>query len=291
MNDPIVYLNGQTVPLSKASVSVLDRGLTHGDGVFETIRAYCGQPFMFDRHARRMFGSLQALRIPIPETPSDLENACQAVLDANELTDAGIRITITRGVVDGPFGLNAPVAPTRIIVTRPVGEIGDLQKNGIAAVIAGHPFTKAPALVGHKTLNYLPNLIAKQEAIDAQAIEAIWTDDKGMLVEGATSNLFVVTKGQARTPLLATGALPGVTRDICIKLLLENGVEVIEEPIHQDMIPICDELFLTGSVAEVIPVVQVGQTTVGCGRPGPVALLLAKKYRELVERACDKPRP
>ncbi len=285
MTEPWVYLNGTLLPESRATVSVLDRGFLYGDGAFETMRSYDGRIFAFDRHAERLFRTLDVLRFSIPETAADLARAAHDLLRKNEMRDAVVRITITRGAVAGPLGLPAAITPTRIIVCRPLPPLDN--ESGVAAIIAKNVFAKTPILGGIKSLNYLDNLIAKQEARDRGAFEALLANAAGRIVEGASSNVFAVFGDEIRPPPLASGALPGVTRSFCIDILRKEIRRVRQTDIACEDLFIAGEVIITHRVVEILPVVKIDGGTIGSGRPGPVCQLLRNKYAEMVKREIE----
>ena len=291
MNERFVYLNGTLIPQTEARVSVLDRGFLFGDGVFETLRVYNATPFALDRHLARLYRSLKSLNIEIPEDGDQLAEACRSLLNANGLADTVLRITVTRGVVDGPLGLPKTTEPTRLIAARDlVLPEQSAYQQGVIAGLAKTEFGKAPSLWGVKSLNYLDNLSAKQEALDNQWFEALMQNRDGDLVEGSSSNLFAVVDNQVSTPSLSQGALPGITREICMEILERENLRVRETRICAQRLETAKELFLTNSVMEIVPVVRVGNVSIGTGIPGPVYRRLIEKYRELVGDQTDKPR-
>ena len=286
-----VYLNGRQVDEGQALISAFDRGFLFGDGVFETLRAYNGRLFAFDRHMDRLFKGLELLRIEIPEAALDLEEACLALLEGNVENDAALRITVSRGRTEGPLGLTATTRPTRLISFRDLAlPTSDQYEKGVHVHPARAHFAKPAFLQGMKNLNYLLHLAARQEAIDTDCFEALLLNERGELVEGSVSNLFVVFGDIVKTPPPSSGALPGVTRAICLDLLRDSAIDCREEVLFPAALADATEVFLTNSVIEIVPVVDVGANPVGNGSPGPVTRSLAKKYRELVGRKTAKPR-
>lgn len=290
----IVFHDGWLVPDERALVSVHDRGLLFGDGLFETVRVYSGLPFALDRHLRRLYGSLEALRIDIPESPAELSSACRDVTCANGVSEGVLRITITRGIAvpassgdrKALLGLPRSGTATRIVSARPLtAPAPEEYARGVRATVSGEPFARPTMLRGHKTLNYLDSLAAKQEAHSRGAFEALWVDASGNLVEGASSNVLVVSDASVATPPLADGALPGVTREICLDLLAELGVPCDERSVSLTELSGADELLLTNSVIEILSATELDGVPVGDGSPGPVARQLSASYRGLVARS------
>ena len=283
MSDDWVYLNGEIVPREKAVISALDRGLLYGDGVFETMRAYSGRVFALDRHLKRLAEALAHLRIEIPENERNLAAAIKELLSRNQNNDAAVRITITRGMLDGPLGLPAGSQPTRLIHCRPLNLPGEAEyAGGVEAMVASNPFAKSPAIANRKTLNYLDNLIAKQEALDKGCFEALLANKQGQIVESASSNVFAVHDGVVLTSPPSLGSLPGITRAFCLEILSEEGVRFREVAPDLAALPQISELFITNSVIELLAVVKVGEKVIGEGLPGPVYRRLRKSFRKLV---------
>jgi branched-chain amino acid aminotransferase len=280
------WINGKIVPTADAKISIEDRGLLYGDGLFETLRVYDGVPLALDRHLARLFTSMTFLNLSIPESATEILTAVEALLVSNEMIDGIVRITVTRGSVDGPLGTVEPSAPTRLIQCRPLPHIKSFDKDeGVDVVIPEKPIVPAEPLYGHKTLNYLPFLLAKQAAREAGAFEAIVQNSAGDLIEGASANLFLVKDKRVLTPSLKSGALPGITRGFVLELLKEESIPVEESAIRELDLYDADEAFLTNSVIEIIPVARVNGRTIGEFAPGPITKILAKKYREQARSA------
>ena len=283
MSNDWVYLNGEIVPHEKAFVSALDRGLLYGDGAFETMRARSGRVFALDRHLKRLAEALAHLRIKIPESEQRLAQAIKELLVRNQNAETVVRITITRGMVNGPLGLPAGPQPTRLIHCRPLKlPTEEEYTGGVEAITASTLFAKPPAIANRKTLNYLDNLIAKQEALDQGCFEALLANEEGQIVEGASSNVFAVHDGIVLTPPLSLGALPGITRGFCLEILANEGTLFREAAPRLTALPQISELFLTNSVIELLPVVKVGEKVIGRGQPGPVYRRLLESYRKQV---------
>jgi branched-chain amino acid aminotransferase len=283
MSEQFVYFNGEIIPQNMAVVSVLDRGMLYADGLFETMRVYDGRIFAFDRHMRRMRDSLKRLRFSAPESADDFKNAAAALLKANRLKDTVIRLTITRGVVDGPLGLSGASLPTRIMHCRPLTLAPeDAYENGVAAAISPRPFCVPASIAGIKSLNYLDNLFARQECRDRNCFEVLMRNKDGLIVEGSISNIFAVIDDVVLTAPLGLGALPGITREICLEILKNRNVTVSENAFDFGNLACATEVFLTSSVIEIVPVTKLNDLTIGNGRPGPVFKLLAKEYSRRV---------
>ena len=275
-----VWLNGKLVDREDAKISVFDHGLLYGDGVFEGIRSYSGRVFRLKEHIRRLFDSANGIRLAIPMTPEELAGAITGTLEANGLKDAYIRVVVTRGV--GTLGLdpNRCQSPTVFIITDRIELYPpELYENGLeiitAATMRNHPNAVNPRL---KSLNYLNNILAKIEAIDAGTLEAVMLNHQGFVAECTGDNLFIVRDGVLFTPPISAGILEGITRDEIIAIAEDFGIKVREENLTRHDLYIADECFLTGTAAEVVPVVRIDKRTIGDGHPGPVTKRLLEEF-------------
>jgi len=275
-----VWLNGKLVDREDAKISVFDHGLLYGDGVFEGIRSYSGRVFRLKEHIRRLFDSANGIRLAIPLAADELAKAVADTLQANGLKDAYIRVVVTRGV--GTLGLdpNRCQSPTVFIITdKIVLYPPELYENGLeiitAATMRNHPNAVNPRL---KSLNYLNNILAKIEAIDAGTLEAVMLNHQGFVAECTGDNLFIVRDGVLFTPPIAAGILEGITRDEIIAIAGDFGIKVREENLTRHDLYVADECFLTGTAAEVVPVVRIDKRTIGVGHPGPVTRRLLEAF-------------
>ena len=278
-----VYINGRLVDKEDAKVSVYDHGLLYGDGVFEGLRSYSGKVFRLDRHLDRLYESARAIWLEIPIKQSDLANAVNDTLRANSLEDAYIRLVVTRGA--GSLGLdpNRTSDPQVIIITDKIALYpAELYERGLdiitASTIRNHPAALSPRI---KSLNYLNNILAKIEGLQAGCIEALMLNTKGEVAECTGDNIFLVRGGVLLTPPLDAGILEGVTRDAVIELARQSKIEVREMPLTKHDVYVADECFLTGTAAEVIPVVKVDGRMIGPGTPGPVTRDLRERFHKL----------
>ncbi|MEM3485144.1 MAG: aminotransferase class IV [Candidatus Methanomethyliaceae archaeon] len=279
-----VYLNGRLVPADGARVSVADRGFLYGDGVFETLRAYGGRPFQLTEHVARLYRSASLIGLELPWPPGTVREAVEVTLEANKLPDAYVRITVTRGEglgIEPP----APAKPTLVVHTTPLAIDPRVYQKGIAAVVV-RTRRNLPAAVPleAKSLNFLNNILAYREARAMGAQEAIMLNTDGAVAEGSVSNLFVVVQGKVLTPPVEAGIFPGLARETVMRLAREMGQPVEERVFGPDLLLSADEVFLTNSVREVVPVVTVNGSAIGKGRPGRVTCLLLDAYRALVRR-------
>jgi branched-chain amino acid aminotransferase len=275
-----VWLNGQLVERQEAKISVFDHGLLYGDGVFEGIRSYAGKVFRLEAHLRRLFDSANGIRLTIPMTPRQMADAILATLAANGLKDSYIRVVVTRG--EGTLGLdpNRCPNPQVFIITDKIALYPqELYENGLeivtAATMRNHPNAVNPRL---KSLNYLNNILAKIEAIDAGVLEAVMLNHLGYVAECTGDNVFVVRDGRLLTPPIAAGILEGITRNEILGIARESKIQVREENLTRQDLYVADECFLTGTAAEVIPVVRIDRRTIGTGKPGPVTKRLAEEF-------------
>ncbi len=278
-----VYINGQIVPQEEAKISVFDHGLLYGDGVFEGIRAYNGKIFTLDEHLDRLYDSATAIKLKIPITKAEMADAIKRTMEANNQKDSYIRLVITRGV--GKLGLdpNKCATPQIIIITDTIELYSKaLYENGLDIVtvttIRNHFSALDPKI---KSLNYLNNILAKIESIQAGAGEALMLNKDGYVAECAGDNIFIYRNNTLLTPPTSAGILVGITRNVVMKLAVEMGIRVREELMTRYDLYIADECFLTGTAAEIIPVVKIDGRTVGTGKPGKITLDLLKRYRDL----------
>ena len=282
-NNAKVYLNGHLVPRSEAKVSVFDHGLLYGDGVFEGIRSYNGLIFKLKEHLDRLFESAQTLLLEIPLSRPELTKAIVSVLKANRLKDAYVRLVVTRG--EGDLGLDPRKCsrPTLFIIAdRIVLYPKRLYREGLE-IITVPTQRNIPSAVDPqiKSLNYLNNILAKIEATNAGKEEAIMLNHAGVVAECTGDNIFIVKQGALLTPPTYVGALRGVTRGAVLEIARRRRLPAREEVITRHNLFNADECFLTGTAAEVIPVVQIDGRQIGQGKPGPVTLGILREFRRL----------
>lgn len=281
-----VYINGKYYDKDKAVVSVFDHGLLYGDGVFEGLRSYNGKVFKLEEHIKRLFESAHAVWIDLPMTQEEVCKATQDTLDLNGIKDGYIRIVVTRG--SGTLGLDPRKCsvPQIIIITDNITMYPEsTYQNGLeivtAATIRNHPAMLSPRV---KSLNYLNNIMAKIEGIQAGCDEALLLNQQGEVAECTGDNIFIIKDDVLYTPPLSAGILGGITRHCVIELAKEAGIEVREIPITRHDIFVADEAFLTGSAAELIPVVKIDSRAIGTGKPGPMTQKLIGIFKEYVKK-------
>jgi branched-chain amino acid aminotransferase len=289
----IVSLNGQFMEAALASVSVWDGGYLYGDGIFTTLRLYQGYPLDLDAHWNRLQDQSGALDLPLPTDQQSLRATILELAARNGMdqSDGRIRVTISRGgSLDDPLpltGLSA-ITATLLVTLAPLSrELGRWQTEGIPVIMLDESFSRGnvPEL---KTLNTLPSLLAQRRAAAAGCPEAILTGPDGILLEGAASNLFLVSAGHLLTPAVGAGFLAGLTRSKVLALADQLGLEVREKQLDQRHLEAACEVFVVGSVREVVPVISVDGRVVGDGAPGPITLRIQRGYRDTMERMRRK---
>ncbi len=277
-----IYMNGKLVPEKQARVSVFDHGLLYGDGVFEGIRSYNGRVFMLDEHVARLYRSARAIALEIPMTPEGIKRAVLRTCHANKCNNGYVRLVVTRGV--GTLGLNPYLCkkPQIIIIAADIQLYPrELYKKGLDIVTVGTMRNQPEALnPSIKSLNYLNNVLAKIEAINAGVMEAIMLNPQGFVSEATGDNLFIIRNGELLTPPTEAGILEGITRNVVMALARDMGITVREKMMSRYDIYTSDEMFLTGTAAEVIPVVRVDRRVIGDGNPGPQTMALLKSFKD-----------
>jgi branched-chain amino acid aminotransferase len=279
-----VYVNGELLPKEKASISVWDHGLLYGDGVFEGIRAYNGIVFRLKDHIDRLYESANYIRLSIPVTKDQMTEAVVDTLRKNGLRDAYIRLLITRGI--GDLGLNPMNCkrPSIVIITEPTTPGVDLRtkSTGITTIISSIRRDPVDATSHEvKSLNYLNSVLARSEAVEAGVNEAIMLDTQGFVSEATAENIFIVRKGQLATPSTNSAILHGVTRQVVIEIAEDLGLPVSERRITPFELVNSEEVFLTGTLAEIVPVVKINGRDIGSGQVGPTTIRI---YEEFTKR-------
>jgi len=281
--EEIVYLNGSLVPLSQARLSPSDYGFLYGYGLFETMRAYSGRIFRLEKHLARLSRSAKFLGIDLESDIPDLEKALYNTLQANNLSNARIRLTLSGGEGE-PIPDLLPQNPTVIIVARSYTPYPpQVYEQGFKAIVSRiRQNTQSPAAV-IKSLNYLDNLLARREAKLAGADEAILLNEQGFLAEGSMSNIFLVSDNALLTPSEDSGILPGITREVILELAPPLSMKTIERKIALKELIQADEAFFTNSLIEIMPLTQVSGQNIGSGKAGAVTQRLIAAYKELVK--------
>ncbi len=284
MQEQWVYVNGEHVLKEDAKVSVYDHGFLYGDGVFEGIRVYNGNVYRLDEHLQRLYESAQSIMLTIPHTKEELTNIIVQTLQKNKYRDAYIRLVISRG--KGNLGLDPFTCgqPGVIVIAEQLALFPKkLYETGLEIITVAsrrnRPDVLSPKV---KSLNYLNNILAKIEASLAGVSEALMLNDQGYVAEGSADNVFIIKGNTIKTPPGYLGALEGITRNAIVEIAREQGYNMVEEPFTRHDVYVADEVFLTGTAAEVIAVVKVDGRVIGNGAPGEHTNKLLKSFREKV---------
>ena len=279
-----VYVDGAFYPKSQAKVSVFDHGLLYGDGVFEGIRAYNGSVFKLKEHIDRLYRSAHMIMLEIPISKEEMIQTVVETLRKNNLKDSYIRLVVTRGV--GDLGLNPEKCskPTIIVITDTIAlHKGEAKEKGVTAMISWVKRDPVDATSHEiKSLNYLNSILAKIEANINGVDEAICLDKNGFVCEGVAENIFIVRNGRIFTPPSYTGALPGITAEEIAKLARKLGYEVKDKNITPYELFNAEEVFFTGTAAEIVPVREINKRTISNGKPGPITKRLMEEFAKLV---------
>ena len=289
MSSVEIYISGQYYAKEDAKISVFDHGLLYGDGVFEGLRAYSGNIFRLEEHLKRLYESALAIMLTIPMAPTELGQAIKDTLLRNKISDGYVRVVITRGA--GSLGIDPEkTANPQVIVIADHIQLypKELYENGMeivtASTIRNHPAALNPRI---KSLNYLNNILAKLEGKRAGCLEALMLNHRGEVAECTADNIFVVRRGQLFTPPIDAGILEGITRNAVIELAQLAGIAVHEVTMTRHDVYVADEVFLTGSGAEIIPVIKVDSRPIGPGIVGPMTQQLSQAFHRLVRQPSN----
>lgn len=279
-----IYISGKYYDKENAKVSVYDHGLLYGDGVFEGMRSYSGKVFRMEQHLDRLWDSAKAIWLTIPMTKQAMADAVNDTLKLNGITDGYIRLVVTRGA--GSLGLDPTKTsdPQIIIITDHIQLYPkEMYENGLAIITAStirnHSAALSPRI---KSLNYLNNIMAKIEGLQAGCVEALMLNAKGEVAECTGDNIFLIKRGKLLTPSNDAGILEGITREAVIEIAQKAGIEVHQIPLTKHDVYVADEVFLTGSAAEIIPVIKVDSRIIGEGKPGPITKDLTNRFHQLI---------
>jgi branched-chain amino acid aminotransferase len=281
--EEIVYLNGDLIPGSQAILSPFNFGFLYGYGLFETMRSYNGSIFRLDRHLARLHNSAQILGMGDKLKAYDLEKACSGVLQANNLTDARIRLTVTRG--EGDIIPN-PDTASRITVFIAARKLSppspEIYKQGYSAIISAYRRNSRSPLSNIKSTSYLDNFLARQEATAAGVDEVLLLNETDFLAEGSRTNIFLLSGETLLTPSIESGVLPGITREVVLELAKSMGIKTVVKQVELDELLTAGEAFLTSSTLEIMPLTRLDKKPIGKGKAGDVTLNLMSSYRRLV---------
>jgi len=279
-----VFLNDRVIDIDKARISVTDSGFLYGAGLFETMRSCSGVVFALTDHLDRLFFSAQALSINNPYTRKYISDAIYQLLQANKLTDARLRLTLT----NGPMAESHEQRKSTLLITatklQPYPP--EYYKNGVTVVLC--PFRQNPGepIYGHKTINFYPRMMALNLAHQKRAAEALWFTIDNRLAEGCISNVFLVKDSALYTPPIRTPVLAGVARKTVCQIALKNSIKLVEKDLYINDLLEADEVFLTNVIMQVLPIIKVEQHTVGDGKVGPVTKKLQKYFDEFIKNEC-----
>jgi len=280
-----VSVNGRITSERDAVISVFDHGFLYGEGIYETMRTYGSQPFLFDRHLRRLRQSALLIKLPIPFTDAALRDQIDATMRAASLPgEAYIRVLVTRGIGDLTYDPRATPAPSVVIIVKPHVDVpAEVYAHGVRVaivdVVRNHPASVNPMI---KSNNLMNSALAMQAALARGAFEGVMRNFRGELTECTTANLFIVRDGVALTPPLDAGLLPGITREYLFQIAPRAGIEMREATLRDTELYAADEAFLTGTTREVVPITTVDERAIGSGRPGPVTLRLLEAFRQSI---------
>ncbi|MBA3963543.1 MAG: branched-chain-amino-acid transaminase [Chthoniobacterales bacterium] len=282
-----IYIDGEFFDEAEAKISVFDHGLLYGDGVFEGIRFYNGRVFRMEEHMDRLTESARSICLELPISRPELDEALLETIRQNDLRDGYVRLVVTRGV--GNLGLN-PIhckRPSIIIIASTIALYSEeVYRRGLTVVTVPTrrmgPATLNPAI---KSLNYLNNVLARLEANLANADEALMLNDAGNVAECTADNVFIVKRGQIMTPPITAGALRGITRAVVFDIAAEIGIKISEPELTRHDLYIADEAFLTGTAAEVIPMIKLDGRSIGNGEPGGITTRVIARFRELTRES------
>ena len=278
-----IYVDGKFYGEGEAKVSVFDHGLLYGDGIFEGIRFYNGRVFRLEEHLARLWDSARSICLEIPMSMPKMTEALLETIRQNDLRDGYIRLLVTRGV--GNLGLNPTQCkhPSVIIIAATIALYpAEIYAKGLTVVTVATRRTNPSALnPAIKSLNYLNNVMARIEANLAGADEALMLNDAGNVAECTADNIFIIKRGQIVTPPVTAGALRGITRSVVFEITAELGFKTLKADITRHDVFAADECFLTGTAAEIIPVVNVDGRSIGNGKPGPITTRIMARFREM----------
>lgn len=280
----VIFLNDRIVEETEGRLSAVDRGFLYGDGLFETFRTYHKRPFRIEDHIIRLSNSAKYFDIPFRYTPQQIRQIIEQLLTENSLTDAYVRMTLSRGVGTNGIIPKGACNPTFVIQTKPLSVYpASLYETGIALIASSIRRSTTCPLSRHKTLNFLANYLIKKEAIKKGTHDAIILNTDNYVAECAVSNIFIVEKDTVITPSLEANILPGITRKVILEICNKSGILVLEKLFGLERVLSADEVFLANSLMEVMPVSKIGGQPIGRVIPGTVTKLLDEKYRMLTQ--------
>jgi len=284
------YVNGKIQPAHKATLSIFDRGLVLGDGLFETLRARKYRPEFLQQHYKRLARGAKKLKIALPLPEDKLGQLIYNLCKKSKISDAVVRITLTRGIYQGGLSIDPKISPSLIVTTMPVSGLNEkIYTEGVKIALSSISKEAASGLDSSiKTTNYLANIFAKAQADKKNCYEAILLGREGDIAELTTSSFFAIVNGELITPPLEAGILPGITRQIVLKAAFKKRIPVKERKIFPREIANFSEAFLTSSVRGIVPIVKIEGKTVGAGTPGSTTKLIREAYQEICNQDLKK---
>ncbi len=283
-----VYVNGKIVDEDKAVISVFDRGFLYGDAIFETMRGYNGRVFRIKDHLERLYSAMKSLKIKQPLADKEAEKVVYELLDANALNKSGahVRITVSRGPSEErKMDISKSGPSNAVVIAREyIPPPENCYEKGVVVNMARSRRNSRSAISNFKAVNYLDNILARNEAFPEGFLDTIFLNESGYVCEASTSNIFMVGRNRLATPSLSCGILPGITRKVVLELSRYAGVGVEEGEFLESKLKDADEVFLTNSMFEIIPVVKIDSKTIGTGTVGTITRKMHNLYKELVEK-------
>ncbi len=279
-----IFLNGEFTPASEANVSVFDGGFLHGAGLFETMRSENERVFQLESHIARLQRSAGQLLIPIERKNLPHAEQFSELLSQNGLKEGRVRLTVTAG------GMKSDDNAPHLTICATASSLSDypsqLYDQGVNVIVSQYRQSPNDPIAGHKTTSYFPRLLALREARQARCIEAVWFTTHNHLAEGSISNIFLLQDGKLRTPPIDTPILPGLARELVLKLAVDAKLDVAECVLSVDDLLDADEVFLTNSIMQVMPVVRVEKKDIADGRVGEITRTIYNAYRDTVQKEC-----
>jgi D-amino acid aminotransferase len=279
-----VFLNDKLVEAEDAKISVADAGFLYGAGLFETMRAQNGTIFCLKDHMDRLLFSAAKLGFNLPQDPSTLSAALNDVLQANQLQEARLRLTVSAGAVTA--GQDEPVPTLLITAARLQAYPEEYYRDGVIVVLCPYRQNPTDPTAGHKSTSYFSRMLALQQARTQKAAESLWFTTEGNLTEGCISNVFLVKDGQLLTPPIETPVLPGVARETVCQIAVRNKLELVEKPLRIDDLLGAHEVFVSNVIMKVMPVVAIEKHAVGEGKVGPITEDLKHSFNDEIDRQC-----
>jgi len=278
-----IFFNGEIIPDTERCISSSDRGFLYGDGIFETLRTYNEKPFKLADHLERMRCSAEELRISFEYTNAEISKIIKELLEKNSVQDAYIRITLSRGEGGSALKISDGLMSTILIQARPFTPYAEkLYKEGMSLIVSRHRRSTTNPIYCHKTTNLLTSILLKEEAKDKSANEAIVINTDGYVTECIVSNIFFVNNGSVVTPSLDTNILPGITRSTVLDICQNRGISAREESFKIDVLIKAEEVFITNSLMEIMPVSKIEDNKIGKAVPGKITQQIMSAYKSLI---------